>query len=304
MKRIAFLLAALAGAVAFLVTTGAGGGSGGPKYYWVELDNAFGLITGADVKVAGVRAGKIGSLKLDRKTKRALVDIEITQTGFGSFRKDVHCESRPQSLIGEYFVDCQPGHGQAGAQAGRDDPGHPDRLDGRARPRQRHPAPALPRAAADHPQRARAPAWRGAATTSTRRCGARVPALRETDKVLAILARQNQVLKNLATNGDRVITALANNKRDVGRFVAEARDTAQASAERRVELAATFHKLPGFLEQLQPTMRQLSRVADAQTPALRDLNASAGQLQRFFNNLGPFSNASQGLPVGRWARRR
>jgi hypothetical protein len=32
---------------------------------------------------------------------------------------------------------------------------------------------------------------------------------------------------------------------------------------------------------------------DAQTPALRDLNASSGQLERFFDNLGPFADASR-----------
>ena len=40
---------------------------------------------------------------------RALVDIEITKPGFDDLRADVFCETRPQSLIGEYFVDCQAG---------------------------------------------------------------------------------------------------------------------------------------------------------------------------------------------------
>src|SRR5439155_2170683 len=77
--------------------------------YWVELDNAFGLISGGDLKIAGVRAGKITQLKLDKATNRALVGIEVSKTGFGDLRTDTHCDVRPQSLIGEYFVDCQPG---------------------------------------------------------------------------------------------------------------------------------------------------------------------------------------------------
>ena len=62
------------------------------------------------------------------------------------------------------------------------------------------------------------------------------PALRETDKVLKILARQNQVLKDLTTNADTVIGDLADNRRNVGRFVKETEDAATTSAERRVEL--------------------------------------------------------------------
>jgi hypothetical protein len=120
-----------------------------------------------------------------------------------------------------------------------------------------------------------------------------VPAIRETDKLLAILARQNQVIADLTTNADTVITALANNRQNVGRFVVEARDTAAASAERKTDIARSFNRLPRFLEQLRPTMLELGRAVDAQTPALRDLNASAGQLERFFNDLGPFADASR-----------
>ena len=100
------LVLAIVGAVAFYVLT-----REGPRkpQYTVELDNAFGLTEGSDLKVAGVRAGTIKKLRLDRESHRALVDFEITEPGFGSLRKDVFCESRPQSLIGEYYIDCKPG---------------------------------------------------------------------------------------------------------------------------------------------------------------------------------------------------
>jgi hypothetical protein len=119
------------------------------------------------------------------------------------------------------------------------------------------------------------------------------PALRETDRVLAMLASQNATLTDLVTNADRVVGDLANNHRDVGRWVVKARDTARISAERRVELAAGFHKLPAFLEQLRPTMASLQDVARSQTPALRNLDASASQLQQLFARLKPFADASR-----------
>ena len=77
--------------------------------YWVELDDAFGLIQGGDLKIAGVRAGTITDMKLDKGSMRAKVGFRITQNGFGDLRTDTTCESRPQSLIGEYFLDCNPG---------------------------------------------------------------------------------------------------------------------------------------------------------------------------------------------------
>jgi len=58
--------------------------SSGPSNptYTVQLDNAFGLVSGADVKVAGVRAGTIDSFGLDKNNK-ALVKIKIWSSVFG-----------------------------------------------------------------------------------------------------------------------------------------------------------------------------------------------------------------------------
>src|SRR5215216_3556591 len=103
---VAILLAAGAAAVA---TASAGSSAPERGQYTVERDNAFGIVNGADVKVAGVRAGRVTGMRVDPRTKRALVDIAIDKAGFGSLRTDAFCETRPQSLIGEYFVDCRPG---------------------------------------------------------------------------------------------------------------------------------------------------------------------------------------------------
>jgi virulence factor Mce-like protein len=274
---------------------GAGGHEKGSPSYWVELDNAFGLVKGADLKIAGVRAGKISDMKVDMHAPhRALIGITVDggRGDFNSLRTDAFCESKPQSLIGEYFMDCQPGTSRTKLKPG-------------SRIAVTHTASTIPADLVQNvlrlPYRERlrlivnelgtAVAGReGDLNDAIRRAS---PALRETDKVLAILAQQNLVIRDLTTNADTVITALSNNRADVGRWVVAARNTAQASANRNVDLAATWAKLPGLLEELRPTMAALGRVADEQTPALRDLNATSTQLTRFFRDLGPFSDASR-----------
>jgi virulence factor Mce-like protein len=293
MKRTIATIAVLVGAGVFALLAGGSKSESGGKRYWVQLDNAFGLIAGVDMKIAGVRAGKITDLKLDRRAKKALVQFEVDQKpSFRELRSDVTCETRPQSLIGEYFLDCQPGSSPKVLKPGSTIPVS-------------HTTSTIPPDLVNNilrlPQRERLRillnefgtglAGRGQDLNLAIRRG--VPAIREADKLLAILARQNQVIANLTRNADTVITALANNHHDVGRWVVEARDTAAASAERQSDIAGTFHRLPTFLEELRPTMRELGRAVDAQTPALRDLNASAGQLERFFNDLGPFADASR-----------
>jgi virulence factor Mce-like protein len=288
---IAILLAA--GGVAFVVAN-ASAGSDDPDQptYTVELDNAFGIVDGADVKVAGVRAGHVTGMRVDTGTKHALVDIAIDKTGFGSLRVDAFCETKPQSLIGEYYVDCRPGTS-------------PTQLKPGAKIPVTQTASTIPfdliNDVMRRPYRERLQiildelgAGVGGRADDIQATVARaVPALRETDQVLAILADQNHTLAHLTHNADTVIGDLAHNRKNVGRFVTEARQTAQASAERRVQIAQSLQRLPTFLHELQPTMAKLGAATEAQTPALADLNASSGQLATLLQNLPDFADSSR-----------
>ncbi|MEA2298837.1 MAG: hypothetical protein QOF77_1773 [Solirubrobacteraceae bacterium] len=292
MRRAAAAAGLLAAVVLLAACAGGGSGGGAAPKYWVELDNAFGLVQGGDMKVAGVRAGRITALDLDRRTLRALVEFQVTQNGFGSLRADVRCETRPQSLIGEYYLDCLPGSS-------------PTRIrPGSVIPVGRTSSTVAPDLVTDVfrlPYRQRlaiiinelgAGAAGNAANlrAALRRAS---PALSNTDRVLAILARQNRTLAALARDGDRVLGALAANRRDVARFVDAAGRTTAVAAQHRAALAAGIRRLPGFLAELRPAMSALGDVAGNLTPALQNLDASAGQLKALLDRLGPFATVSR-----------
>src|SRR3954452_10770423 len=279
MKRVLGILIVIlgAGALTVFATGASNGGDSSPKY-WVELDDAFGLISGGDVKVAGVRAGKIGQMKVDERTHRALVEIQINKTGFGSIRTDVTCQARPQSLIGEYFVDCQPGTSRTELKPGSTIP--VSRTSSVV-------APDLVNDVLRRPYRERfsiivsslGAAVAGNAQNLNDAIRRASPGLRETDKVLKILGEQNQVIANLIKNADTVIGDMSDNRKDIGRWVQMADRTSSASAERRSDISAGWRKLPAFLEELRPTMKNLADVADEQTPALRTLSGAAPNLK-------------------------
>jgi virulence factor Mce-like protein len=293
MRRIVstLLLFALAGGAAFALTGAGGEGPSKPKYK-VVLDNAFGIVEGADLKVAGVRAGTIKSLDVDKKTHKAIVGFEITQEGFGSLRKDVTCETRPQSLIGEYYIDCKPGSSSEKLADGATIPVEqttstiPIDLVNNVlrRPYRERLGIILDELGAGVAGRAED------INDVIRRAS---PALRETDRVLAKLATQNQTLKQLITDADTTLGDLAANKRNVGRWVVETKETAAASAERRADIQAGLQRLPTFLRELRPTMAALGDASEAQTPALQNLNASADQLATFLEQLKPLSESTQ-----------
>ena len=118
------------------------------------------------------------------------------------------------------------------------------------------------------------------------------PALRDTDRVLAMLAGQNRTLAQLAVDSDRVLAPLAARRKRVSDFVVQANTTAQATAERSDALMRTFERFPTFLRQLRPTLTDLGALSDEMTPVLIDLGRAAPSLNQFVLELGPFSSAA------------
>ncbi|MFL5829684.1 MAG: MlaD family protein [Solirubrobacteraceae bacterium] len=299
MRRV-LSCAALAFAVAasVVVSGAAGSDSSAAGTYRIEFDNAFGLVSGADFKVAGVRAGTIASIGLPKACKAgrsracyALVTIKVTQSGFGQFHADAFCQSRPQSLIGEYFVDCQPGARGPVLPPGSTIPvSHTqstipgDLLQNVLR------LPYRERLALIINELGAGVAGRADDLQAALRRA--VPALTETDDLLNLLANDSKTLQRLTVSADTVVTALAGNRQNVQRFIVTANDTATATARQQASLRAALALLPGFLAQLRPAMSQLGASAVANEPVLQSLNASAGQLTALLHNLPPFASAA------------
>jgi virulence factor Mce-like protein len=292
MRRVISTVVVVGACLAAVVFMGARSGGGPSKEIKIYFDNAFGLTTGGDLKIGGVKAGKTTGFDVSSSfPPKAVVTAKITQPGFGSFRKDASCAVRPQSLIGEYYVDCQPGSSKQSlpnntvpvTQTTSTIPQDllQDVMRRPYRERLRLIINELGTGLAGRPQDL---------NEVIRRAD---PGLRETSKVLRILGDQNKVIQNFIVNSDTVIKELEARKKDVARWVVEAGKTAQISATRRQALQAQFHKLPTFLGELQPTMKKLGDLADQQTPLLRNLQRSAPDLTTFFKQLGPFSRASR-----------
>src|SRR3712207_7349388 len=111
MRRLLYLLLVVGMAAGALVLTAAkGDGRSSLKPYEIQLDNAFGLVKGGDFKVGGVPAGQLTDFKVTRREPyRTIVTAEVGEPGFDSLRQDAECAVRQQSLIGEYFIDCDLG---------------------------------------------------------------------------------------------------------------------------------------------------------------------------------------------------
>ena len=297
-RLLAGITVIVAGLVFAIVSGAATGDSSATGTYRIEFDNAFGLVTGADFKVAGVRAGTITGISLPASCRdgntsdcRALVTIDVTQSGFGAFHADAFCQSRPQSLIGEYFVDCQPGRYGPVLPPGSTIP-------------VTHTQSTIP---SDLLQNVMRMPYRERLTLIINELGAgvagrsgdlqaalrrAVPAITQTDNLLRLLAGDSRTLQQLTVSADTVVTALADNRRQVQRFVTEANNTTTATASQQANLRSTLALLPGFLEQLRPAMVQLGAAAQANQPVLVHLGGAASQLALLLRNLTPFARSA------------
>ena len=288
---IGFVVLACAGA---LVLAGAGDDEDAKgKTYKIIFDNAFGLTEGGDLRVGGVNAGQTTDFEATKDTPpKAEVTAEITQPGFSDLRKDATCSIKPQSLIGEYFVDCQPGNSS-------------EKLDDGGRIPVRQTSSTIPLDLVNNvfrrPYRERlrliinelGTGLAGRPDDLQQVLRRAHPGLRETSQVLQILGRQNRVIENFVRDADTVVSELEARKQDVSRFIVEAGETAEITATRREELRETFRRLPGFLGELRPTMARLEDLADEQIPLLADVQRAAPSLDRFLTRLGPFAEAAR-----------
>jgi phospholipid/cholesterol/gamma-HCH transport system substrate-binding protein len=308
MRRVAAIALVIAAAAAFaLVALGAGDDGGSYKVRAI-FENAGFVIPGEDVKVAGVKIGAIDSVEVTDDFKAAVV-LDVTDEGYQDFRQDASCIVRPQSLIGERFVECKLTEARPPGQEPppelrkiEDGPGEgqyllPVERNGKAVDLD------LINNIMREPVRERLSillddlgigvAGRGQDLAEVIRRAD--PALKALDDVLQILGGQNRVLADLAVNSDRVLAPLARERRHVSGAIDNAGAVARATAERRDDLAADIERLPVFLRELTPTLVRLGALSDEMTPVVTDLGAVAPDINRLVLQLGPFSQA--GIPA-------
>jgi phospholipid/cholesterol/gamma-HCH transport system substrate-binding protein len=300
----ALIVAVGVGLMVGLLMGAAGGGEDGYKVRAV-FDNASFIIPGEDVKVAGVTVGVIDDIDLTRENRAAVV-LTIDEPAFTPFRADAHCQIRLQSLIGEQYVECEP----TKAREGGDRPAPPLRQVESGPGEGEHLLPVenttTPIAVDLINNVARLPTREqfrliiselgaGLAGNGERlRAAVRRanPALRELNRVVAVLAGQDRLLARLVDESDAVLEPWAQRREQFSGFIDHAGATAVAAAERGEDIERNFQRLPAFLRELKPTADRFGAFADQMAPALESLQARAPAINEAITRFGPFTAAA------------
>ena len=321
MSRKAILALGLVAAVIVVALLVSGGGSSSDDYrVRAVFDNGGFMVKGEEVRVAGANVGEIESVDVSmpgepvayengkpvEKPGKAIIVMNITDPGFQDFRQDATCQIRPQSLIGEKFVDCRttlpraPGSEPApplkqieDGEAGEGQYLLPLGNNGTSvDPDLINDIQSLPYA-----QRFRlifnelggALAGRGEdLEVLVKRAN---PVLRDVDRLFGILSAQRDELAQLASDSDAILEPLSRERRAVAGFLSNSGAAAEASAEKGPELEEALQKFPTFLTEFRQTMKSLKTFSDAGTPLLEDFGTAAPALTDATKTLTPFSEA-------------
>jgi ABC-type transporter Mla subunit MlaD len=291
--------------VVVLVATAAGGSEGG---YTVRaiFDDAANVISGEDVKIDGVKVGTVGSVS-PTPTGKAAVTLQIANPGFRNFRADASCTIKPQALIGEKYVDCLPTQPRAeGAPLPPSLHRIPAKREGAGQwllPVQNTSSPVGVDQLNDinHlPENQRLTIIINELGTGLAGRGSDLnavlhrsnPALREFEKVLGILASQNKILGNLATEGARALGPITRDRKQFAEFFAQSNTVATATARNRADVAQSLAAFPAFFRELGPALKRLEAFSDESIPVFADLGAAAPGIDRTFQSLPAFSNST------------
>jgi phospholipid/cholesterol/gamma-HCH transport system substrate-binding protein len=322
MTRRLIIAAALVVAVVAVVLLVSGGGSDDSGYkVRAVFDNGAFMVNGEQVRVAGSNVGTIESVDVSMPGEtvayrdgkpvavpgKAIIVMDITDPGFQDFRSDASCQIRPQSLIGEKFVDCRPTvprapgsepapplkkvpSGEAGAGqyllplGSNGTSVDPDLI---------NDIQTLPYA-----QRFRLIFNELGAGLAGRGDDLEVvvkranPVLRDVDRLFGILSAQRDRLAQLTSDSDEILGPLSRERSHFAGFFTNAGAAAQASSERGAQLEASLRKFPTFLREFRLTMRSLQGFSDAATPVFADFGKAAPSFTDATRTLTPFSEAA------------
>jgi phospholipid/cholesterol/gamma-HCH transport system substrate-binding protein len=321
MIRRLILAAAVVAAVVAVVLLASGGGSSDAGYRVRAIfDNGGFMVTGEQVRVAGANVGEIEEVNVSmpeetvayengkavKKGGKAVIVMNITNPGFQDFRADASCQIRPQSLIGEKYVDCRPTLPRApGSQPPPPLKKIPDGEPGAGEyllPLGNNGTSVDPDLINDiytlpYAQRFRLILNELGAGLGGRGEDIEVlvkranPVLRDVDRFFGVLSAQRNQLAQLASDSEEILRPLSRERSAVAGFLTNAGAAAEASAEKGPELEEALQKFPTFLREFRKTMVSLKTFSDAGTPLFEDFGTAAPSLTDATRTLTPFSKA-------------
>jgi phospholipid/cholesterol/gamma-HCH transport system substrate-binding protein len=248
------------------------------------------IIAGNLVRANGIQVGEVESVSLDHGQGAVRMKLD---PGILPLHNDASVKIRPVTLLGERFVELNPGTPSAPLMSSNEV----------------IPAERTSRSvdldevlnSVDDPASASLAAL---ATTLGEGVGgqgdkadaaltALAPAMQNTQQLGDILNQQNEVLNRLLDKASPVAEAAAGKDGDqLGQAVDAAKQMLHAVATQREALQDAVKQLPDTLTKAQQTLSQVAGAAESGTPALRAARPVTDNLPQITNELNAFADSA------------
>lgn len=243
------------------------------------------LEVGSEVRAYGVKVGEVDAIELVDNQARVVLDVSDEVL---PLRKDARMSIRPINLLGENFVQVEPGSGDQPELSG-------------AVPVSRTKTVVTLQAVLDtfdDPTAAGLAALvsdlgNGVAGNGKELAGvlkALGPAMNGIDELGGVLEEQNAVLDSLIRTADPVAAAVAGEDgQRIDKLVQQTHQLLRALATEREGLQQTVAELPGAIKEARTTLASLDTAASSLAPTLKKARPVTDDLETISNEIVEFS---------------
>src|ERR1700754_463154 len=265
----------------------------------------------ADVRISGVPVGKVKTIKPDKQTGRADVEIQV-DSRYAPLPSDARAILRQKTLLGETYVELTPGRRSAPAiaeggtlpAAQVSDTVELDEILRAFDPKTR--------AAFQDWMQTQAQAISNRGQDLNDALGNLAPFAEDTADILSILNKQEGAVSRLIANTGVVFGALSERDGQLRSLVENTNSVFSTTAARDTDLQAAFRALPTFEKESRLTFDRLDEFARETDPLITQLRPAARELsptlqyvedispdlRNFLEQLQPLIDASvKGFPA-------
>ncbi len=255
-----------------------------------EMADAGGVVTASDVKEDGVAVGQVKGIALTKRDT-ALITMTINEQA-APIGPGATVAVRPSNLLGEKYVDLEPGNLKKALPSGS------------TIPESRTSAPVEVNDVLDilpESTRARLRILINEAGIAMDGRGAdfndllqQLPgSLSQIHGLLAEVGAQNVALSQAIHQGNRVVASIQNKHSDLQNLVDSASNTLKVTASRRAQLNSTVNHAPDAMAKLTHTLGVLQSASEALRPTASALSKTSPPLARALNEIPGFESAAQ-----------
>lgn len=287
---MALVVVFVVSAVALSLRYAGSSGGEGRLMLVAQFDDASPLLEGNDVRIDGVKVGRVTSMEIVEDG--AEVGLELDAAALPVYR-DASVTIRPVSLLGERYVELDPGTPAAQPMPDRgtiaqDRTGASTDLDQVLNVFDEPTGEAMRAMIATL-----GGGLDGNGKNVTRILQQLAPAMGQTEELAGVLAEQNDVLTRLVTSMDRVVGGLATDQGEaLDRLVSTTGRLLDSTAAEDEAFRALVQELPSTLAAARRTLGELEATSEATTPNLRAMRPATESLEEMAGELRAFSEAA------------